>query len=153
MLVRFVNCLSITACRASLSIPNGEEIAGVVLRWLSHVPCLQLISFHALDAQWQGSHPLALEFWVWVSSIRKADASLEPMWKPGRMSGLEILTLGTVCNQGNEMNPNHCIWDQAGMCPSLMVCQAPSFACSRPGMQLSLSSVKNRKFNLLGGKS
>lgn len=64
MLVRFVNCLSITACRASLSIPNGKEIAGVVLRWLSHVPCLQLISFHALDAQWQGSHSLALEFWV-----------------------------------------------------------------------------------------
>lgn len=30
MPVRFVNCLSIAACRASLSVVNGEEVAGVV---------------------------------------------------------------------------------------------------------------------------
>lgn len=73
------------------------------------MPCLQLLSLHSLDAQSRGSRPLALELWVGVGSIRNTDASLEYTWKPGSMSGLEILSLGTVCNQCNEMNPNHYI--------------------------------------------
>ena len=180
-----------------------------LVKWMSHVPYLQLLllSFHSLDVRWHVSHPLALGFWVWAESMRKADTSLKHVLKPGTICGLENFchlvlfvikvmkwtpvaafetTLGSVhrsqssCTAsvpraGSELVVfcNARWWfSSVGVSsdfslvslssplrgrpcrdPSWCVCEMLSFKCSRTEMQLSLSSVNNRKFNLLGGKS
>ena len=202
MLVSFVSYLNITSCLDSLSIPTEEQIPVVVGE--VDEPCAippATASFLPLCGCSVASFPPSCS---WISGMSEkyqkswhlTQAHIET-WNNLWVG--KLLSLSAVCNQGNEMNPNHCIWNLSRKCPlfiiflyciyfhcqeqtpSLLQCRwcfssvdllcdfpstwetvpRPKLMCvqnavlkvSKTEKQLSLSSVSNRKFNLLGGKS